>query len=117
MWVSHRDKTLEMGSGPLGAGNFGSQIPQQGLEKGCALVGHIHLDWQGEMLQEGQSGAPKAKAQEKIQGLSSNSSFAHDYSLPPIICSQFLLLESPFIKTSHSIMQIRIFKRYFVLLQ
>ena len=58
-WVKHREETLAVSSGPLGAGNLGSQILQQGLEKGRALGGHIHLYLQGEKLQEGQSGASK----------------------------------------------------------
>lgn len=64
-WLKHREETQEIGPRSLEVGNFGSQIPQQGLEKGHALDKHIHLTLQEmlqgkkkkEMLQEGQIGA------------------------------------------------------------
>lgn len=58
-WTKHREETLEVSSGPLGAGNLGSWILQLDLEKGQALSGHIHLAPQGEILQEGQSRVSK----------------------------------------------------------
>lgn len=38
-WIKHREETLEVSSGPLGAGNLGSWILQLDLEKGKLSVG------------------------------------------------------------------------------
>lgn len=38
-WIKHREETLEVSSGPLGAGNLGSWILQLDLQKGKLSVG------------------------------------------------------------------------------
>lgn len=62
VWVKHREEPRS-GSEPLGTENMESLIPQQDLEKRHALGEHIYLGLEGEMLQEGRSGASKAQAQ------------------------------------------------------